>query len=250
VFDVVAHHDDDLLFLAPDLLADLANPNACIRVAFLVASYYGGPTRPTQESMLAYMRERELGVREAYRKAAGDTTHDWVFGPYSAGGLDATLWTLGDRVSIVETRIPDNAAPEREGQMWSLYADNVPTDTITGDANPSQRVDRDRLVSFLAGAIEDFGATVVNTEDPTADNQEDNPDARSFHPDHVSTTRLLLTALTEVSVPSVVYYRDYTAADSPENLDEPTAARKWEIFKEFAVHDMDICPDFPTTLPF
>jgi hypothetical protein len=239
VFNVVAHHDDDLLFLTPDLLGDLANPDVCVRAVFLIASYYTGAGRSTESELLDYVHERELGVREAYQQAAGDTTHNWTPSAYTAGGLTSTLWSLGDRVSIAEVRIPDNASPVRQGQLWDLYADNSPTETIAGEASPSQTVDRNKVVSFLTGAIGDFGPTVVNTEDPTADTRDD----RDFHPDHVATTRLLMTALHQVSVPRVTYYRDYTSKDSPENLDAATAAYKWDVFKTFAVHDMDICPD-------
>ncbi|MER5268979.1 RICIN domain-containing protein [Actinosynnema sp. NPDC002837] len=239
VLNVVAHHDDDLLFLSPDLLNDLRD-GAVVRTVFLVASDYH--TYPT------YMQQRELGVREAYAHAAGLTGAPWRSYAYSCANLSATLWTAGTRVSILENRLPDNAtAPPN--RLWQLYARDQ---SLTGrplDHAPAQTTGRARLIAYLRAVIADFAPDVVRTTDPTADLHGLHTPGRPledfyFHRDHVATARLVRTALQDVpSNPEAVYYRDYTIRDEPANLTAADAAFKRAVFRTYAVHDVDICPN-------
>lgn len=245
VLNVVAHHDDDLLFLSPDLMKDLRDGNT-VRTVFLVASDYH--TYPT------YMEERELGVREAYATAANLTSTPWRSHAYGAGNLDATLWTLGNRVSILENRLPDNATPP-ESRLWFLYARDQ---SLTGrplDFAGAQTTDRAKLVDFLRAAIADFQPDIIRTTDPSADLQLQNSPSLNleglyFHRDHIAAARLLRTALLDVSpVPTVVYYRDYTIRDEAANLTAADTTFKHTVFQAFAVHDIDICPNGGVNCP-
>jgi LmbE family N-acetylglucosaminyl deacetylase len=239
VLNVVAHHDDDLLFLSPELVTDLRD-GAVVRTVFLVASDYH--TYPT------YMEQRELGVREAYAQAAGLTRTPWRSYAYSCGNLSATLWTLGTRVSILENRLPDNAtAPPN--RLWQLYARDQ---SLTGrplDHATARTTGRDQLIAYLRAVVADFAPDVVRTTDPTADLHGQHTAARPledyyFHRDHVATARLVRTALLDVpSSPDVVYYRDYTIRDEPANLGAADAAFKRAAFRTYAAHDVDICPN-------
>ena len=190
VLNVVAHHDDDLLFLSPALMKDLRDGNT-VRTVFLVASDYH--TYPT------YMQERELGVRQAYAAAAGLTALSWRSHAYGAGNISATLWTLGNRVSILENRLPDNATPP-ESRLWFLYARNQ---SLTGrplDFTAAQTPDRTALIAFLRAVIADFQPDIIRATDPSADLQLQNTpsltlDGNYYHRDHVAAARLLQTAL-------------------------------------------------------
>ncbi|MBV6699498.1 RICIN domain-containing protein [Kitasatospora aureofaciens] len=249
VLNVVAHHDDDLLFLTPDLINDLANPDVCVRTLFLVGSYYsrdGVAPHPTDADKYAYMESREVGDRQAYQAAAG-IPGDWQHAPYSAAGVQATTWSLGDRVSTVELRVPDAAASNDagtmyKGQLWALYADNQEAWPIPGaDAPVQQRLNREQVLAFVQGVIDDYQPTVINTEDPSADHQKSSMDG-NFHADHVAATRLLVGALNRRggAWPRVTYYRDYLARESAPNLDGATQARKQQIFEAYCPYDDEI----------
>ncbi|MFF2751205.1 RICIN domain-containing protein [Kitasatospora sp. NPDC058048] len=249
VLDVVAHHDDDLLFLTPDLIHDLANPDVCVRTLFLVGSYYSRDdvaAHPTDADKYAYMESREAGDREAYRAAAG-IPGDWQHAPYSAAGVRATAWSLGGRISTVELRVPDAAASNDagtmfKGQLWALYADGREAWPVPGaDAPVQQRLSREQVLAFVQGVIDDYGPTVINTEDPSADHQRSSMDG-NFHPDHVAATRLLLGALNRRggTWPRTTYYRDYLARDSAPNLDGPEQARKQQVFEAYCPYDDEI----------
>ncbi|SDG45497.1 GlcNAc-PI de-N-acetylase [Lentzea fradiae] len=246
VLNVVAHHDDDLLFLSPTLMKDLRDGNT-VRTIFLVASDYH--TFPT------YMQARELGVREAYAAAAGLTALQWKPHAYGAGNLPATLWTLGNRVSIVENRLPDTStAPEN--RLWLLYSRNQ---SLTGRpldfASAAQGADRATVVAFLRAAIADFQPDVIRTTDPSADLQRQQTPSLStenfyFHRDHVAAARLVQTAVLDVSpVPQVVYYRDYTIRDEPGNQSGADTTFKRNTFRTYAAHDVDICPNGGVNCP-
>ncbi|MEU7524193.1 RICIN domain-containing protein [Saccharothrix sp. NPDC042600] len=237
VLNIVPHHDDDLLFLSPDLLQDLRG-NRCVRTVFLVASDYHD-----QEYLLA----RERGVRVAYANVAG-VPGPWTAEPYTAGGVTATRWRLGDgRITVVENRIPDDiTAPA--GQLWRLYADNTPLTTRPGDRNPPQRLDRTSLLNHLRAVVADYAPHTVRTLDPTADLHGIDP-AGDFHRDHVATTRLVQAALHGTAA-TVVLYRDYTARHAPPNLSITDYALKRRAFADYAAHDRDICPpERPTPCP-
>lgn len=254
VLNVVAHHDDDLLFLTPDLINDLANPDVCVRTLFLVGSYYsrgGDAPHPTDTDKAAYMESRELGDRLAYQAAAG-IPGDWQHAPYSAAGVQATTWSLGGRVSTVELRIPDATASNDagtmfKGQLWALYADNQEAWPLPGtDAPAQQRLNREQMLAFIQGVIDEFQPTVINTEDSSADHQKsalaDQSGASYFHPDHVATTRLLMGALNRRggNWPRVTFYRDYLAREAEANLDAASASRKEQIFGVYCRYDDEI----------
>ncbi|GAB3870149.1 hypothetical protein GCM10029964_004070 [Kibdelosporangium lantanae] len=245
VLNIVAHHDDDLLFLSPTLMKDLRDGNT-VRTVFLVASDYH--TYPT------YMQERELGVREAYAAASGMPGVPWRSYAYGAGNVPATLWTLGNRVSILECRLPDGSTPT-ENRLWFLYARNQ---ALTGrplDFTSAQSIDRATMIAFLRAVIADFQPDVIRTTDPSADLQLQNTpssplEGNNFHRDHVATSRLVQTAMLNVSpVPQVVYYRDYTIFDEAGNLTTADTTFKRDTFRTYALHDVDICPNGGVNCP-
>jgi hypothetical protein len=231
VLNVVPHHDDDLLFLSPDLVHDLKS-DKCVQSVFLVASDYRDPE---------YMVMRERGVRVAYAKALGLTESAWRAAPYTVGGVAATKWSLGDgRVTIVENRISDTStAPQN--QLWRLYANNAALTTKAGDHNAAQRLDRPKVLRYLTELIGEYRPDTIRTLDPTADHH-DAEEFHGFHRDHVAVTRLLQSALEAVAdQPEVVYYRDYTAKDGAPNLSASDSALKRTTFVDFAMFDRDIC---------
>lgn len=245
VLNVVAHHDDDLLFLSPDLMKDLRDGNT-VRTVFLVASDYH--TYP------AYMQARELGVRQAYAAAAGLTALQWRSHAYGAGNLSATLWTLGNRVSILENRLPDNSTAPAN-RLWLLYSRNQPLTGRPLDFAAAQSADRGTVVAFLRAAIADFQPDVIRTTDPSADLQMQNTPSLGlenfyFHRDHVAAARLVQTAVLNVSpVPQVVCYRDYTIRDEAGNQTVADTTFKRDTFRTYAAHDVDICPNGGVNCP-
>ena len=60
----------------------------------------------------------------------------------------------------------------------------------------------------------------------------------------MAAARLLQCAMLDVNpVPQVVYYRDYTIRDEAGNQTGADTTFKRNVFRAFAVHDVDICPN-------
>lgn len=231
VLNVVAHHDDDLLFLSPDLIADLRS-EAHVRTVYLMASDYSDYPR--------YMKDREAGVRAAYAGVLGMKASDWTSGPYRAGGVEGTLWTLGARVSVVEVRIPDGHMMTEPGakRMWALYADDGSVETRPGDTFPAQNIDRRGMVAFLQGVREEYRPTSVNTLDPTADLHGTPMPTGGIHQDHIAVSRMVMYVFEGTGLP-VTYYRDYTITSEPDNLSPAATREKAACFKAYAAFDPD-----------
>ncbi|GCD94301.1 hypothetical protein EHYA_01961 [Embleya hyalina] len=232
VLNVVAHHDDDLLFLSPDLLSDLES-GAHVRTVYLMASDYVGYPK--------YMRDREAGVRAAYAFALGRKPSEWTSRPYAAGGVQATLWTLDERVSVLETRIPDGHMLTDPGakRMWALYADGGSVQTRDGDTFPAQHIDRTAMVAFLQGVRDEFRPTCVNTLDPTADLHGSPMPTGGIHQDHISVARMVMYVFEGTPDLPVSYYRDYTITSEPDNLSPAATRAKAACFKVYTEFDPD-----------
>jgi LmbE family N-acetylglucosaminyl deacetylase len=106
VVNVVAHPDDDLIFMSPDLLVDLRAAEA-VRTVFLTSGD-GGRGH-------LYAVAREEGVRRAYAAACG-VANLWDVCERSSAGVPVTVSVLrGDRrVSLAFVRLPDGS-PEGGG---------------------------------------------------------------------------------------------------------------------------------------
>lgn len=237
VLNIVAHHDDDLLFLSPDLIDDIQS-GANVRTVFLVASDY---TSRHNVGYPKYMKDREAGIRAAYAAAAGIDPTAWRSQPYAADGAQATQWTLGTNISIIELRAPDDSTNSAHA-MWQLYSRNESLTTRPGDHNPAQQLDRDALISFLRYVATEFQPDVIHTLDPSADlHNVTFTDAWDFHLDHVAVARLTMLAYEGWSYAPIAYYRDYTinVEDPALRLSAADAKRKARFFDVYTAFDQD-----------
>lgn len=233
VLNIVAHHDDDLLFLSPDLITDIEQ-GKCVQTLLLIAADYPNPAGRAISND-EYMLERELGVRMAYAHAAGEDPGNWSHEEYRTEQKQATLWTLNERISIIEMRISD-ASTAPGNRLWWLYASDQEITTRQGDANDPQTFTRVELGDFLRDVALKFQPTEIHAGDPVADHHTD-----AVHSDHLATARLVRWAL-DGRGPSVMAYRDYSIADEPQNLTEDEVTTKTDVFTTFVRHDVDICP--------
>jgi hypothetical protein len=231
ILNIVAHHDDDLLFLSPKLITDLQQ-GKYVQTLFLIASDYPNGRAISDDE---YMMERELGVRTAYAHAAGEDATEWSCQEYLTEQKQATLWTLSERVSIVEMRISDGAT-EPGDVLWWLYSSDQEITTRQGDANDPQTFTRVELGNFLRDVVLKFQPTEIRVGDPLSDHHTD-----VLHRDHLATARLVRWALDGWG-PSVRAFRDYSISDEPQNLTEDEVATKTDVFTAFVRHDVDICP--------
>ncbi|MGW4476955.1 RICIN domain-containing protein [Nonomuraea sp. NPDC004354] len=232
--NLVAHHDDDLLFLNPSI-SDAIRGGACVRTVFLVASDYHDTDRE------GYVLARERGVRAAYARMAGLPESAWTSQEITVNGHNLLEWRLGDRLSILEVRLPDNGSAYDDityGSTRALYNDGA---TIPDFYRRNTYTRADLTVTLIAD-LDAFRPSVVNTLDPSAD-VHDGDEYLDFHHDHVIIARLAGDAVAAAAThPQVRYYRDYPNRYAAANLSQQAIDDKLATFRTFAMHDMDICP--------
>jgi hypothetical protein len=205
---VVAHEDDDLLFMNPDIARSIAAGNHVVIVHLTTGDLttesvatFGDQRDPPD--FTGYWIDRERGILNAFTamalghdaafteyEPAGSVPAGWTAQVIDEGGIAMPRYDLG-QVSAVFVRLSD-------AQLWEAWNDEPgaggqaggvmlpPGTTITDgctDATvcplatmiPSQQVTRDQLIDALAALIEDFHVDSVSAQDATTPTKGDSP---------------------------------------------------------------------------
>lgn len=197
---VVAHQDDDLLFMQPDLVETVQRGGGITTVYVTAGNARGGTDKAD---------ERYEGLRYAYGAAAGST--DWLCGWIDLVGHVAQHCRLADRpVSLVFLGYPDGG---REGQfdtsLLELWRGTISgADTI---AERSTRYDRDGLIEALSQVMRETQPRTVRTLEIAATHGRD-------HSDHMLAGALAMLAMARAnSQADLLSYRGYNIAEEPAN---------------------------------
>jgi len=237
--NIVAHQDDDILFMNPDVLHDLQAGN-CVRTVYLTAGDSGFGK--------FYWLSRQLGSEAAYSRMLGipDT---W----------DQQTLTLGagEYVTI---------ATPRTNIHVSLIFLNLPDGGLTGEGFPDSGHDSlqklrsgtiasihavDGQSSYTSGQLTTALTMLMNTYQPAvirtqaSDTSERYPD----HSDHITTGWFASKAVEQydlqhfggaVSVP-LTYYLGYPVRDHEQNVSGDDLARKEDACFAYAHYDGGVC---------
>ena len=201
---VVAHEDDDTIFLNPDILRDI-QAGRCVRTVYTTAGDAGGENWPG----------RELGAEAAYAQMAG-VANQWTTSDADVAGHPIRLRTLvaAPHISLVFLRLPDGlndgSGSTRFGnQSIQRLRDGAlaAIDAIDG----STTYTRAQLTASLAALMAGFTPTTVRTQDylfGAGDNS-----------DHVTTGLFVADADPAYSSPhTLTFYLGYGTHDRPQNL--------------------------------
>jgi LmbE family N-acetylglucosaminyl deacetylase len=230
--NIVAHPDDDLLFMNPDIMTSIRERNT-VRTIYLTAMI------ATDED--DYWRHREMGIKAAYAFMAGVGNH-WDHCQYALTGHVLHLERLraAPQVSLVFLRLPDSADPRpRITTLRTL--DNAKSDTLIESVDGRSRYTRDQLRHGLTGLIADFKPSVIRLQDwqTTEDYDRDitNP-AAADHPDHIRTVVISRQAVSDYEDKcQTLYYRNYNISYDPPNLAPDVARLKRAIFLRYVDYD-------------
>ncbi|GAA2789201.1 PIG-L family deacetylase [Saccharopolyspora taberi] len=236
---VVAHPDDDILFMNPDVQIAIRS-GAAVTSIYLTAGE--SDVRPADQ----YAAQRQAGTRAAFAQMAG-VADDWDrLETVLRGRHVVEIASLRARpeIRLVFVNLPDDNDPAAVGgrhaltRMWQDGRSRVNTLVPNGSAlTRSSTYDRQEVISMLADLYERFAPTVLRTHDPEPDPRYQPQWEPHFnHPDHVMTARFAMAALGNRRT-HTYRYRDYNIADSPMNLPGNLVAEKRETFGRYAVHD-------------
>ena len=228
---IVAHPDDDLLFLNPDILRDI-EAGHCVRTVFVTT---GDANRDD-----SYWPRREDGVRAAYAIMAG-ADDAWTATTIAIAGNDLTTVTLdaAPAISLVFMRLPDG---NRRGtgnrihdfeSLKRLWEGDIPTSSaVDGTAT----YDRESLQRTLTGLIDDFGAGTVRTQDWTIEfGAGDNAD-------HTATAFFAREAARmSPAEHTLVAYAGYPSWRRAANVSGHDLGAKAAAIVAYAAHDPKMC---------
>jgi len=232
--NIVAHLDDDLLFINPALQFDI-DRGWGVRTIVLTAGDAG-----LDED---YWLERENGLRAAYAHMAG-VRDAWSSTDAGVPGRDITVDSLEDApgVQLVFLRLPDGNidgtgfAATGNVSLRRLWLGTTPSLTTVDDG---ETYTADELVSTLAALLSGFDPALVRTLDFVGSFDDGD------HSDHHASAYFALTAARAAGINRRVGHRGYPMAPWAQNVGPTQVARKLATFLIYAAHDPQVPVDAP-----
>lgn len=238
---IVAHVDDDLLFMNPDI----SNAIAQGETSTIVYVTAGDAGRDAE-----YWQGRETGAKAAYSVMAG--AEDWVdeFVTIEQAGssfnVTSSYLQSAPNVRLYFLRIPDGAgaiADPADYQSLARLEDGTRLNVETVDGYASYT--RTDLVNVLSGMMEAHDPEGFRLQVAEGDYAE------GEHTDHVHATEFALEAMDEFSGTGyqVTHYVNYQSDQLAPNFTDAEAAFSLEVMQAYAAYDTGVTDEFGTLLP-
>ncbi|MGE5182419.1 MAG: FG-GAP-like repeat-containing protein [Acidobacteriota bacterium] len=210
---IVAHQDDDLLFVQPDVL-DAVRAGTGVTAVYVTA---GNGLKGAD-----FAQQRYAGLRDAYGAAAGDTR--WSCGWIELSGHTAEHCRLdAANVSLVFLGYPDGGKQgEYAHSLLKLWEGTIAgADTV---AERSTHYDRESLIDTVAEVLRLVQPKRIHTLEIAATHGYD-------HSDHmiVGAIALLATARADSNA-ELISYRGYNMACEPVDKPDPLYAEQQQVF--------------------
>jgi len=233
LLNVVAHPDDDLLFLSPDLIQHIKD-GECVRTVFVTAA--------DDNNNATYWSAREDGVRSAYATMA-QAKNVWRTRDIELNDHTIKLSTLAGKpnISLMFMRLPDGNSDgsgfknDMYQSLQKLWQGKQP-DIRTVDG--ADTYTKETITTTLTAIMEDFEAREIHTQDFVGHYNDGD------HSDHHTIAYLTQLASRNYKAPhTLIGYEDYTTFKKLPNVAGDNYALKYQIFSVYAGHDRAICDD-------
>lgn len=271
--NIVAHPDDDLYFLNPDVQQAIRGGQDVIAVCVTCGETDGRNFRPGADpakvpvDFPGYSAARQTGLRAAYAEmAVGDRKSRWTREALPMpGGAMADMATLdaAPHVRLVFLNLwqdgarSGDAASGRPKDLWEGRVRSIPTMAFrTGPATRPYAYTRDTLVEALVALIERFKPTVIRTMDPDpeylkhaegSERTRQHADSGDFadHQDHTAVALFSWAAVQTVNQRGggavVESYRGYVNERWPYNLSGTAFREKIRLLDVYGWADGGDC---------
>ena len=227
--DVVAHEDDDLLFLGPVTPTDAA-AGRCLTTVYLTAGDDGQGA--------SYWHGREDGAMAAHAALAGVRSSWTTTRLRTASGQAAVSCSLaGTGIRLIFLRLPTGSPPGRATHhhecLGRLHAGTIASvDAVDGTASYTSA----SLRATLTGLMTTFRPGVVRTLDYT------DPYDDGDHADHHNVAYYTYEAQRSYPAPHrLEEFRGYPISRLPANQPDAVAERKLATFLAYSAHDSHTC---------
>jgi LmbE family N-acetylglucosaminyl deacetylase len=197
---IIAHQDDDLLFMQPDLYDAVRRGTGVTNVYVTAGNGRHG---------LDLAETRYDGLMKAYGSIAG--ARDWVCGWLRIGSNEVEHCRLDSaKVSLVFLGYPDGGKEgEQHDSLLHLWEGKV--NRVPAVSQARATYDRESIVAVLSDVIGYTQPTTIRTLDMTATHGHD-------HSDHMVVGALAVLAVARSSVDAeLIAYRGYNIDNEPYN---------------------------------
>ncbi|MFD3699723.1 PIG-L family deacetylase [Streptomyces sp. NPDC058646] len=261
VVQVVAHPDDDLFFMNPDLSRSLTSGTP-VTTVYLTSGEADGRNQargarlkdPEQPADRAHYAEaRQNGIRAAYAQmATGDRAGVWrrTAVPTAGGGrAEVDVLVAKPEVHLVwmqlrEARSTGGDAPDSLRGLWNGRIPALGTQLASGTpVKETYAYTRDQAIRAIAGVLERYRPTTIRLQDPTPGRYE-RTGGYTDHQDHMYGARFAQAAAaayaergTDRPHFSVQNYLGYHNGTLPHALDPQTAETKTGYLRTYAWQD-------------
>lgn len=220
---VVAHLDDDLLFVNPGI-SDKIDAGWCVTVVHLIGGANG--------AKFDYVLLRETGTKLAYARMAG-VANEWSESNVMFAGkpVHELVLKAQPRVKLLELRLPGGAVRGGKvplGLLWDRGA-TLSTYPMQRDGTGFTTYNRPALIATLRAILSQ--ATEVYTL---------NPDTVPFieHPDHIYAARITRTVAQSLGKKLPIgYHVTYPTGGLPKNLSTAETLRKRDVVGSYFAVD-------------
>ncbi|AJF64865.1 PIG-L family deacetylase [Streptomyces vietnamensis] len=263
VVQIVAHPDDDLFFMNPDVSQSLHSGSPLTGIYLTAGESDGVNSRPHDRHLVApdkagYAEARQNGIRAAYAEmATGSRTSVWDREAIpTAGGGWAELDTLRaqPQIKLVWLQIREAGAtngnrPHSLHGLWDGRITTLESQRSSGTPVPTDfAYTKEQVVATVTGLLERFRPTFVRMQDPSPGTYPKSGKFRD-HQDHLYGARFVQTALARYEqLPGhphvgVQNYLGYPTTVLPHTLDAAAAEAKLNTLKTYSwlngVHDCE-----------
>ncbi|MFG2873671.1 PIG-L family deacetylase [Streptomyces sp. NPDC048337] len=260
VLQVVAHPDDDLFFMNPDVSRAIST-GVNVTTVYLTSGESDGrneahsphledAARPADRA--AYAEARQNGIRAAYAEmATGVRTSAWKRTAVpTAGGGSAEVDVLVARPEVnlvwMELREARSISDDNPDSLRGLWDGRIPAlGAQLASGTPVKQAfsyTKDQAIDAIAGVFHKYAPTTIRTQDPTPGRSEGSG-AFLDHQDHMYGARFVQAAAERYAKSanrphfSVQNYVSYPNSSLPPTLDPRTAEEKLGYLKTYAWTD-------------
>ncbi|MGA2009157.1 MAG: PIG-L family deacetylase [Solirubrobacteraceae bacterium] len=229
---IVAHEDDSILFMNPDLLHDI-RAGRCVRTVFVTAGDHGYGQ--------GYWTARELGAEAAYASMAG-VADAWTQSELTISGHPMPVMTLtaDPDVSLIFMRLPDGNldgsgfAADGNQSLQKLYTGAIAQITAVDGSSSYTKAG---LTSVLTSLMEAFGPDRIDTQDFVGSFGDGD------HSDHHAVAYFVRDAHRAYATVThtLVGYLDYASAGQPADVTGTDFTAKLAAWLAYAAHDPLVC---------
>ncbi|MFG2641511.1 PIG-L family deacetylase [Streptomyces sp. NPDC048370] len=255
VAQIVAHPDDDLYFMNPDLVQSIRSGKSLTTVYLTAGEANGVNGAGGVPDKAGYAAARQNGIRAAYAEmATGSRTSPWdrVSIPTVGGGAaQLDVLRAAPHVSLIWMQIREAGAinadrPNSLNGLWNGRVQTLASQRATGTPVTTDfTYSKDQVIDAVTGILERLRPTFVRIQDPTP-GRNLKTGALTDHQDHLYGARFAQAALeryaaraTESGRPhfGVQNYLGYPTSGLPSTLDPETAGGKLSTMKTYAWSD-------------